>query len=83
LVLDPDIRNRGWDDKKVDAHNAITPTARCSAINLTGNDAKVRNLIARQYLMQFCPDAVFRKCVIELDMAKGKFVAKACFLAEA
>ncbi|WP_264768040.1 DNA topoisomerase, partial [Klebsiella pneumoniae] len=35
------------------------------------------------YLMQFCPDAVFRKCVIELDIAKGKFVAKARFLAEA
>ncbi|VEA35446.1 DNA topoisomerase III [Salmonella enterica subsp. enterica] len=40
-------------------------------------------LIARQYLMQFCPDAVFRKCVIELEIAKGKFVAKARFLAEA
>ncbi|MDI8083806.1 hypothetical protein MJN69_30260, partial [Salmonella enterica subsp. enterica serovar Kentucky] len=35
------------------------------------------------YLMQFCPDAVFRKCVIELEIAKGKFVAKARFLAEA
>lgn len=33
--------------------------------------------------MQFCPDAVFRKCLIELDIAKGKFVAKARFLAEA
>lgn len=54
-----------------------------SAINLTENEAKVYNLIARQYLMQFCPDAVFRKCVIELDIAKGKFVAKARFLAEA
>lgn len=48
-----------------------------------GEPAKVYNLIARQYLMQFCPDAVFRKCVIELDIAKGKFVAKARFLAEA
>lgn len=33
--------------------------------------------------MQFCPDAMFRKCVIELDIAGGKFVAKARFLAEA
>lgn len=82
-VVDPDIRNRCWDDKKVDAHHAIIPTARSSAINLTENEAKVYNLIARQYLMQFCPDAVFRKCVIELDIAKGKFVAKARFLAEA
>ena len=82
-VMDPEIRNRCWDDKKVDAHHAIIPTARSSAINLTENEAKVYNLIARQYLMQFCPDAVFRKCVIELDIAKGKFVAKARFLAEA
>lgn len=33
--------------------------------------------------MQFCPDAVFRKCQIDLDIANGKFVAKARFLAEA
>ncbi len=58
-MVDPDIRNRCWDDKKVDAHHAIIPTARSSAINLTENEAKVYNLIARQYLMQFCPDAVY------------------------
>jgi DNA topoisomerase IA len=32
--------NRCWDDKKVDAHHAIIPTAR-SSINLTDNEAKV------------------------------------------
>lgn len=67
----------------MDAHHAIIPTARSSSINLNDNEAKIYNLIARQYLMQFCADAVFRKCVIELDIAKGKFVAKARFLAEA
>lgn len=29
-VVDPEIRNRCWDDKKVDAHHAIIPTARSS-----------------------------------------------------
>ena len=82
-VVNPDTHNRCWDDKKVDAHHAIIPTARASSVNLTDNEAKVYNLIARQYLMQFCPDAVFRKCVIELEIAKGKFIAKARFLAEA
>ncbi|EHM2866672.1 DNA topoisomerase III [Salmonella enterica] len=82
-VVNPDTRNRCWDDKKVDAHHAIIPTARSSSVHLTENEAKVYTLIARQYLMQFCPDAVFRKCVIELEIAKGKFVAKARFLAEA
>ncbi|MBV7403418.1 DNA topoisomerase III [Enterobacter sp. ENT03] len=82
-VIDTDIRNRCWDDKKVDAHHAIIPTARSSKVNLTDNEEKVYTLVARQYLMQFCPDAVFRKCTIELDIAKGKFIAKARFLAEA
>ena len=61
-VVDPEIRNRCWDDKKVDAHHAIIPTARSSQVKLSDNEEKVYTLIARQYLMQFCPDAVFRKC---------------------
>ncbi len=82
-VVNPDTRNRCWDDKKVDAHHAIIPTARASKVSLNDNEANVYNLIARQYLMQFCPDAVFRKCQIDLDIANGKFIAKARFLAEA
>ncbi|QCT21032.1 DNA topoisomerase III [Jejubacter calystegiae] len=82
-VVDPEIRNRCWDDKKVDAHHAIIPTARGSAVKLTENESRVYELVARQYLMQFCPDAVFRKCVIDLDIAGGRFVARARFLAEA
>ncbi|ERH61670.1 MULTISPECIES: DNA topoisomerase III [Pantoea] len=78
-----DQKNRCWDDKKVDAHHAIVPTARASKVNLSDNEANIYGLIARQYLMQFCPDAVFRKCVIDLDIGGGKFVAKARFLAEA
>ncbi|MBK5014351.1 DNA topoisomerase III [Pantoea sp. S62] len=76
-------RNRCWDDKKVDAHHAIIPTARSSAVKLSENEQHIYELVARQYLMQFCPDAVFRKCVIDLDIAGGKFMAKARFLAEA
>lgn len=82
-VMDTDIRNRCWDDKKVDAHHAIIPTARSSNVHLTDNEQKIYGLVARQYLMQFCPDAVYRKCVIDLDIAGGKFIAKARFLAEA
>jgi len=78
-----DQKNRCWDDKKVDAHHAIVPTARASKVNLSDNEANIYALIARQYLMQFCPDAVFRKCVIDLDIGGGRFVAKARFLAEA
>ncbi|MDF2784397.1 MAG: topoisomerase [Pantoea eucrina] len=76
-------KNRCWDDKKVDAHHAIIPTARAGKVTLSDNEARIYALIARQYLMQFCPDAQFRKCVIDLEIGGGKFVAKARFLAEA
>lgn len=79
--LNPDLRNRCWDNKKVDAHHAIIPTARRTNTRLTENEQNIYGLIARQYLMQFCPEAVYRKCVIELEIAGGKFVAKARFLA--
>lgn len=82
-IVEPDRKNRCWDDKKVDAHHAIIPTARCSGVSLTADEQKIYELVARQYLMQFCPDAIFRKCVIELDIAGGKFIAKTRFLAEA
>ncbi|MFP9228506.1 DNA topoisomerase III [Pectobacterium cacticida] len=82
-VMDADRRNRCWNDGKVDAHHAIIPTARSARVSLTENERNVYGLVARQYLMQFCPDAVFRKCEIELDIAGGKFIAKARFLAEA
>lgn len=51
LVVDLDIRNRCWDDKKVDAYYVIISIVRSFAINLTENEAKVYNLIVRQYLM--------------------------------
>ncbi len=40
--------------KKVDAHHAIIPTPKSSSA-LTGYEAKIYQLIARQYLMQFLP----------------------------
>ncbi|MFP1914804.1 DNA topoisomerase III [Lonsdalea quercina] len=82
-IFDSERRNRCWDDGKVDAHHAIIPTARTAKTTLTQHESQVYGLVARQYLMQFCADAVFRKCVIELDIVGGKFVAKARFLAEA
>jgi DNA topoisomerase-3 len=82
-ILDLTQKNRCWDDKKVDAHHAIIPTSRSSKTQLTENEQKIYQLVARQYLMQFCADAVFRRCVINLDIAGGKFVAKARFLVEA
>ncbi|NIH15605.1 DNA topoisomerase III [Serratia symbiotica] len=82
-MIDIERRNRCWNDKKVEAHHAIIPTAHASKVNLKQDELNVYGLVIRQYLMQFCPDAMFRKCLIELDISGGKFVAKARFLADA
>ncbi|MGV3344300.1 DNA topoisomerase III [Enterobacteriaceae bacterium LUAb1] len=81
--FDVNRKNRCWNDEKVDAHHAIIPTARSRSVPLSEGETQIYGLIARQYLMQFCPDAVYRKCVIELEIAGGTFIAKARFLAEA
>ncbi|MGL5758705.1 DNA topoisomerase III [Plesiomonas sp.] len=75
--FDAQQRGRCWDDGKVDAHHAIIPTARTKPANLTADEQKVYTLIARQYLMQFCADAEYRKCKIRLTIDGGKFHAQA------
>ncbi|TOM54392.1 hypothetical protein CGH73_28750, partial [Vibrio parahaemolyticus] len=63
-----DKKNRCWDDKKVDAHHAIIPTAKATAVKLTENESNIYQLIARQYIIQFMADAVYRKCTIDLEI---------------
>ena len=70
-------RNRCWNDKKVEAHHAIIPTAKNRTVNLTQQELNIYTLIARQYLMQFCPDAEYRKSKITLNIAGGSFIAQA------
>ncbi len=70
--------NRCWDDKK-SMPPCDHPDGAGQQRQPDGEQAKVYNLIARQYLMQFCPDAVFRKCVIELEIAKANLLPKRVF----
>lgn len=79
-VLDPNQCNRCWNDKEVEAHHAIIPTAKQGSVYLTENEKRIYYLIARQYLLQFCPDAEYRKSKIELAIGGGRFVAQARFL---
>ncbi|OOR98852.1 DNA topoisomerase III [Canicola haemoglobinophilus] len=76
-IVDAELKNRCWNDKKVEAHHAIIPTAKNKAANLNQNEQQIYNLIARQYLMQFCQDAEYRKSKITLNIAGGTFVAQA------
>ncbi|MDP8162398.1 DNA topoisomerase III [Pasteurella skyensis] len=76
-VIDTTRKNRCWNDKKVEAHHAIIPTVRTGNVHLTENERNLYQLIARQYLMQFCPDAEYRKGKITLDIEGGTFIAQA------
>ena len=76
-VVDTEQRNRCWNDRKVEAHHAIIPTANTRSINLSIDEQRIYELIARQYLLQFCPDAEYRKSKITLSIAGGTFVAQA------
>lgn len=48
------IKSPAWNDKKVTAHYAIIPTGR-NVSDLSGDDKKIYDLIAIQYIAQFYP----------------------------
>ncbi|KJF95446.1 DNA topoisomerase III [Photobacterium angustum] len=71
------LKSKAWNDKKVDAHHAIIPTPK--AVNpqsLSSSEAKIYQLVARQYLMQFYPAAIYAEAKLVFTIAKGQFVAK-------
>ncbi|KHT45759.1 DNA topoisomerase III [Vibrio sinaloensis] len=71
------IKSKAWNDKKVDAHHAIIPTPKKASVNaLSGNEMKIYQQIARQYLMQFYPAAVYAEAKLVFDIAGGTFIAK-------
>lgn len=76
-IVNPALKNRCWNNKKVEAHHAIIPTAKRQTVHLNQNEQQIYNLIARQYLMQFCQEAEYRKSKITLDIAGGTFIAQA------
>lgn len=76
-IVNPALKNRCWNNKKVEAHHAIIPTAKRQTVHLNQNEQQIYNLIARQYLMQFCQEAEYRKSKITLNIAGGTFIAQA------
>lgn len=73
----PKLKSKAWDDSKVDAHHAIIPTNRRKAVaSLSANEAKIYQLIATQYLMQFYGPHKYQEQVAKIDIAGGEFIAK-------
>ncbi|MFA0482745.1 DNA topoisomerase III [Vibrio sp. 10N.222.55.B11] len=74
---DLSLKSKAWNDSKVDAHHAIIPTPKKSSVNgLSANEMKIYQQIARQYLMQFYPPAVFADAKLVFDIAGGVFIEK-------
>ncbi|KQA19110.1 DNA topoisomerase III [Vibrio metoecus] len=74
---DLSLRSKAWNDSKVDAHHAIIPTPKKASVNaLSSYEMKVYQLIARQYLIQFYPAAVYAEAKLVFNIAGGVFVAK-------
>lgn len=69
-------KSKAWNDAKVDAHHAIIPTQK-SLARLSPQESKIYRLICRNYIAQFLPDYIYFETQVELDIAAGKFVAKA------
>ncbi|OIQ25864.1 DNA topoisomerase III [uncultured Vibrio sp.] len=78
------IKSKAWNDSKVDAHHAIIPTPKKASINaLSASEIKIYQQIARQYVMQFYPPAVYAESKLEFEIAGGLFVAKGKQMLEA
>jgi len=81
--LDTQRQSKAWNDTKVGAHHAIIPTPHNVGQGaLSKNEAKLYELIARQYLMQFAEPALFANACLEFEIGGGKFVAKGQTLLE-
>ncbi|MEW8420144.1 MAG: DNA topoisomerase III [Candidatus Thiodiazotropha endolucinida] len=70
-------QSKAWNDKKVDAHHAIIPTAKHTDFGrLTQTEQRLYYLAARQYIAQFYPHYEYQECEIQLEIAGGRFIAK-------
>ena len=69
-------RCRAFDDSKVGAHHAIIPTQKMAGKSaLNGYEARLYELIARQYAAQFFPPWQYADYKISLTIAGGLFTA--------
>ncbi|OXY80447.1 DNA topoisomerase III [Oceanimonas doudoroffii] len=75
---DTGIRGRAWNDGKVEAHHAIIPTTRkTDGSRLSEDERRIYELVARQYTAQFYPHQELDEKKVEVEVAGGRFLAKA------
>lgn len=75
---DLSLQSRAWDSNRVEVHHAIIPTARKIDENrLSQPERNIYELVARHYLAQFYPNHEYTDSQIDLDIAGGRFIARA------
>lgn len=66
--IDPTVRSRAWNDKKVTAHHGIIPTLVVANIAaMSDKERAVYELIRSHYLAQFLPAHEFDRTVADFD----------------
>ncbi len=75
-AADRSQRSRAWNDKKVTAHHAISPTVVAKPIGvLTPTERGIYDLVARRYLAQFHPAFEYQETKIEIAIEGERFRA--------
>jgi DNA topoisomerase-3 len=77
------ITRRIVDDSKVTDHHAIVPTNKKSSGNLTGDEAKIYDLVARRFLAVFFPGARFENTTVVTEVREETFLSKGRVVLEA
>ncbi|MCG8612836.1 MAG: DNA topoisomerase III [Pseudomonadales bacterium] len=73
-----DLKNKAWNDRKVEAHHAIIPTAKkTSSTSLSETEVKIYGLVCRHYLLQFYPAYRYQDTRAEIRISGGLFIASA------
>ena len=75
---DNTLVSKAWNDKRIEAHHAIIPTARkLDTAKLSRAECNIYELAARNYVAQFYPAHEYQDSEIDLNIQGGVFVAKA------
>lgn len=70
------IKSRAWNNSKITAHHAIIPTRKMLATSLSGIEANIYVLIAKNYAVQFYPPHVYDETVVEVKYKGETFTAR-------
>ena len=77
------ISKRIVDDSKVTDHHAIVPTNRESSGNLSSDEAKVYDLVARRFVAVFLPAARFENTAVVTEVREETFLSRGRVVLEA